>query len=73
MLQKQSNLLSQGAVTNELMTCDQNVTSRTKKVIMRYDENKISKQNCLILESIEKGLNVSEYISPQVLLSTQHI
>ena len=34
---------------------------------------KISKQNCLILESIENGLNVSEYISPQALLSTQHI
>ena len=71
--QNDVNLLSQGAVTNELMTCDQNVTSRTKKVIMRYDENEISKQNCLILESIENGLNVSEYISPQVLLSTQYI
>ena len=40
---------------------------------MRYDENEISKQNCLILESNENGLNVSEYISPEVLLSTQHI
>ena len=34
---------------------------------------KITKQNCLIMESIENGLNVSEYISPQVLLSTQYI
>ena len=30
-------------------------------------------KNCLILESVENGLNVSEYISPQVLLSTQYI